>query len=148
MKTIGVRMMLAGLLVFIISAAMFAQSPRNYQDGTVWSVTFVKVKPNMDNDYLNGLKTTWNAVSQEAVKEGLILSYKILQGPASNPQDFDILLMQEFKNFASLDGNEDKWEAIEKKIVGGEEAMKTLNQSRVNMREIFGQKLMREVVYK
>lgn len=110
----------------------------------------MKTKANMSIEYLNGLKSNWKAIHDEAVAQGLILSYKILDGAAANPDDFDIMLMVESKNMASLEGNEEKWDAIRKKIMGekAEEAMKTVNQARVDVREIYGAKLMREVVYK
>ncbi len=147
MKTIHVRILFTVALLLAMSTSIFAQTTKAYKDGTVWSVTFVKLKANMGDEYLKGLKTTWNAVSAEGVKQGLLVSYKILQGSASNPDDFDVILMQEYKSLAAMEGNDDKWDAIEKKIVGGEDAMKTLNQNRVSMREIYGHKLMREVIY-
>ena len=56
--------------------------------------------------------------------------------------------MTEYKNLAAMEGTEDKWDAIEKKIVGGADAAKKLNESRVSMRTIYGNKLVREVIYK
>ena len=102
----------------------------------------------MGQDYLNNLKTTWKAVHDEALKQGLILSYKILDGEAANPQDFDILLLVEYKNLASMEGQEDKWDALYKKTIGDEATMKQLRENRVSMRTIYGGKLMREIVYK
>ena len=78
----------------------------------------------------------------------MIVSYKILQGTAANPEDWDVMLMTEYKSMAAMEGQEEKWEAISKKVIGGEEAMKKLNESRVSMRTIYGGKLLREVVYK
>ncbi len=56
--------------------------------------------------------------------------------------------MTEYKNLASMEGQDDKWDAIFKKIVGNEDAQKKLSESRVSMRTIYGEKLMREVNYK
>ncbi|HTX88927.1 MAG TPA: hypothetical protein VMC08_08065 [Bacteroidales bacterium] len=147
MKPVQIRILWSVILLLALSTVTVAQSMRQYKDGNVWSVTFVKLKANMGEDYLNGLKNTWGAVSAEGVKQGLLVSYKILQGFASSPDDWDVMLIQEYKNLGAMEGNEDKWDAIEKKIVGGEDAMKTLNQNRVNMREIYGHKILREVVY-
>ena len=36
------------------------------------------------------------------------MDYKILLGDCSNPQDFDVLLMVEFKNMAAFDGLREK----------------------------------------
>jgi hypothetical protein len=101
----------------------------------------------MSRDYLNSLKTTWKAVQDEAIKQGLILSYKVFDGNASNPDDWQIMLMVEFKNLASMEGNEEKWDAIQKKVVGSEEDQKKLREMRLNMRTMYGTKTMREIVY-
>jgi hypothetical protein len=135
------------LLVITFSVSSFAQD-RTYKDGSAWTVSFVQVKNGMGRDYINSLKTTWKAVQDEAVKQGLILSYKILEGTASNPDDWQIMLMVEYKNLASMEGNEAKWDAMQAKVVGNEEDQKKLREIRVNMRTMYGTKLMREVVYK
>lgn len=135
------------LLVVVFSAGSIAQD-RTFKDGSAWTVSFIQVKNGMGQDYLNSLKTTWKSVQDEAIKQGLILSYKILEGTASNPDDWQIMLMVEYKNLASMEGNEDKWDAIQKKVVGSEEDQKKLREIRVNMRTMYGTKLMREVVYK
>lgn len=136
------------LLVVLMTAVTttFAQD-RGYKHGSVWNVGFIKTGPNMSQDYIRSLKTTWKAVNDEAIKQGLILSYKILEGAAANPDDWNILLMQEYKNLGSMDGTEDKWDAIEKKVVGNDDAQKKLNETRVNIRTIYGGKMLREIIY-
>lgn len=134
------------MVILTISMSTFAQK-REFKDGTVWSVGFIKVSANMGVDYLNSLKTSWKAVHDEAIKQGLCLSYKILDGSAANPDDWNIMLMTEFKNMASMEGQEDKWQAIEMKVLGSEDNMKKLNETRVSMRSIYGTKLLREVIY-
>ena len=139
------------IMLLVIAMTMGMRSiaqDRTYKEGSVWNIQFVRTNAGQGVDYLNSLKTTWKAVQDEALKQGLILSYKILDGEAANSQDFDILLMTEFKNLASMEGMEDKWDAISKKVVGDMAAMKTLRDSRVSMRTINGGKLMREIVYK
>ena len=130
----------------LLCSRTFAQE-KAYKDGSVWAVSFVKVNSNMGDEYLKNLKNTWNAVHTEAVKQGLILSFKVLSGKAANPEDWDIMLMSEYKNLASVEANKDKWDVIYKNVVGDEAAMKKLNESRSSMRTIFGDKLLREVVY-
>jgi len=134
-------------LAIVFSLNSFAQD-RTYKNGSAWAVSFIQVKNGMGRDYLNSLKTTWKAVQDEAIKQGLILSYKVLEGQASNPDDWQIMLMIEYKNLASMEGNEDKWDAIQAKLVGNEEDQKKLRDLRVNMRTMYGTKLMREVIYK
>ncbi|NVO19969.1 MAG: hypothetical protein HXX13_09725 [Bacteroidetes bacterium] len=145
MKKVYILILL--LSVILCNSKLQAQE-KNYKEGSTWSVSFVKANANMGKDYLNSLKGTWKAVHDEAVKEGIIVSYKILSGMASNPEDWDIMLMVEYKSLASIEGNDDKWDAIYKNIVGNDESMKKLNETRANMRSIYGGKLLREIIYK
>jgi hypothetical protein len=145
MKTAIKIMLMAVILAF--STASFAQT-RNYKDGSAWQVSQIKSEAGQGVSYLNSLKTTWKSVMDEAKTQGLILSYKILSGTSSNPDDWDIMLMVEYKNLAAMEGNDEKWEAISAKVVGNEDAQGKLRDSRVKMRSIYGAKLLREVVYK
>jgi hypothetical protein len=145
MKSVITLLLVAFACTF--SSTLIAQD-KSYKDGSVWQVGFIKVGANMTVEYLNNLKSNWKATHDEAVKQGLIVSYKILQGTAANPEDWDIMLMTEFKSLAAMEGSDEKWQAISKNIIGGEEAMKKLNESRVSMRTIYGGKLLKEVVYK
>jgi hypothetical protein len=147
MKTMKITLIIAIAMLVTVSFT-YAQSSKVYKDGSVWTVAFVKLKANMGDEYLTSLKTTWKATQEEAVKQGLIVSYKILSGVAANPEDWDIMLMVEYKNMAAMEGNDDKWDAIEKKVIGGAEAMKTINTNRVNVRDIYGGKLLHEIIYK
>lgn len=144
MKTTVRIAILFVLLTF--SLASFAQE-KVYKDGPVWIVSFIKTNTGMTDQYIKDLKNTWKAVNDEALKEGLILSYKILSGVNSNPQDFDMMLLVEYKNLASLEGADDKWDGIMQKLIGNDEAMAKLMATRVNTRTIFGEKVFREIVY-
>jgi hypothetical protein len=145
MKT-SIKIMLVAI-VFAIAGSASAQT-RLYKEGSVWAASFIKTNAGMGEDYLNSLKTTWKAVHDEAIKQGLVVSYKILDGEAANPEDWNILLLVEYKNLASMEGTDDKWDAIYKKVIGDEAASKQLRDNRVSMRTIYGGKLLREIVYK
>ena len=134
------------VLIISLGAKSFAQD-RSYKDGTVWTMSFIKVNPGQDETYLNSLKTSWKAVHDEGIKQGLIVSYKILAGNAASPDDWNLVLMVEYKKLASMEGNDDKWDAIQATILPPED-MKKLMESRVAVRTIYGDKLLREVVYK
>lgn len=56
--------------------------------------------------------------------------------------------MIEFKNMSSLDNVDEKFRAIDAKIYGTEEQQKNLIVKRIDIREIFGDKLMRELILK
>ena len=143
-------------LIVIACAALFAawaglcsaQSDAPYTEGTVWNVTMVKVKPGLGDQYLKGLAKTFKGSLDEAKKQNLIISYKVLLGDAATPQDFNILLMVESKNMAALDNAREKLDPITKKIEGSVEEQEKISTKRLEIREIMGDKLMREVTLK
>ena len=124
------------------------QSDAPYTEGSVWNVTMVKTKPGMDDQYLKGLATTFKGNLDEAKKQKLIISYKILIGSAATPNDFNILLMVESKDMAALDNGREKFDPIAKKIEGSVEEQEKTMVKRLDIREIVGDKLMREVTLK
>src|SRR5882724_2135159 len=126
----------------------FAQSDAPYTEGTVWNITMVKVKPGLGDQYLKGLAKTLKGTLDEAKKQNLIISYKILFGDASTPQDFNILVMVESKNMAALDNAREKFDPIAKKVVGSTEEQEKTATQRLEIREIMGGKLMREITLK
>ena len=140
----------------LVASATFAHaqgmssgsSSAPYTEGTVWNITMVKTKPGLDDDYLKGIAQTFKGVIEEEKKQGLVMDYKVLLGDASDRNDFNILLMIEFKNMAAFDGLREKTDAIMTKVMGGEDAQRQLAVKRLDVREILGTKTMREVTLK
>src|SRR5215469_7117474 len=105
--------LIASFAVFVgFSGLCFAQSDAPYTEGTVWNITMVKTKPGLGDQYLKGLAKTLKGTLDEAKKQNLIVSYKVLLGDAATPQDFNILIMVESKNMAALDNAREKFDPI------------------------------------
>jgi hypothetical protein len=130
------------------SAKAATQSAAPYTEGAVWQITMVKTKPGMGDDYLKSLAKTFKAANDEAKKQGIITDYKILSGDAATTQDFDLLLMVEYPNMAAMDGLREKTEPIVDKILGTEDQQRQVAVKRVEIRDIMGDKLMREITLK
>ena len=135
-------------LSLIIASLCSAQSDAPYTEGPVWNVTMVKAKPGMGDEYLKSLAKTLKLSLDEAKKQNLIVDYKILLGDASTPQDFNILLMVESKNMAALDNGREKFDPIARKTVGTTDQQQAIQVKRLDIREIMGTKLMREITLK
>ena len=119
-----------------------------YTEGSVWELTMVRTKPGMDDDYLKNLAQAYKSTSEEAKKQGIIMDYKILLGDPANKEDFNILLMVEYKNMAAFDGLRQKTDPIAQKMIGGEEQLRQGSMKRMELREILGAKTMREITLK
>ena len=131
-----------------IASLCSAQSDAPFTEGSVWNITMVKVKPGLGDQYLKGLAKTLKGTLDEAKKQNFIISYKILLGDAATPQDFNILVMVESKNMAALDDAREKFDPIAKKVVGSTEEQEKTAVQRLEIREITGNKLMREITLK
>jgi hypothetical protein len=139
------------LLILSIAASTGlcrAQSDAPYTEGPVWTITMVKAKYGMGDDYLKGLAKSFKGTLDEARKQGLVMDYKILLGDAATSQDFNILLMVESKNMAALDNARDKFDPIARKIEGTPDQQRATATQRLEIREIVGDKVMREVTLK
>jgi hypothetical protein len=119
-----------------------------YTEGSVWSIGFVKTVPGMTNDYYRNLADNWLKMNEAAKKEGLVLSYKVLYGSAANTEDWDIMLMIEYKNMAAMDGMAEKMEALSGKLLGSQDTRRVGAVKRNEIREILGGKLVREIILK
>jgi len=105
------------VLVFALGTITVAQE-KPYTLGSVWSLTFVKTVGIGGPEYVKNLAANWKKVQDEAINQGLVLSYKVLWGEAANEDDWDMLLMVEYKNYAAFDTPEETWDNIVKQVIG------------------------------
>jgi hypothetical protein len=119
-----------------------------YTEGPVWTLTMVKTKTGLSDEYLKQITGTVKPVYDEEKKQKIILDYKILEGDAMGPQDFNLLILVEYPNMAALDGLRDKMDPIVEKVMGSEEQRRDTAVKRLDIREILGTKTMREITLK
>ena len=108
----------------------------------------VKTKPGMGDDYLKALAKIFKTTNDEAKKQGIITDYKILIGDAATQQDYDMLLMIEYPNMAAVDGLRDKTDPLAAKLIGNDDQQRQMAVKRLEIREIMGDKTMREITLK
>src|SRR5271169_1461257 len=120
---------------------------RPFHDGPVWDITFVKAKPGVGLNYMNYLATEWKTEHEALKKAGLILNYMVIETEAHSPTDFDLMLMTEYKDLATMEANQDKEEAVVNQALNSnDQKMIAGYQERANWREIIGDRLAREVI--
>ena len=79
------------------------------------------MKPGMETAYLNYLAGPWKANQEAAKKEGLILSYKVVGAEGHSPTDWNLMLMTEYKDLATMEAKEGKRATPSRKMVGNDE---------------------------
>jgi hypothetical protein len=107
------------------------------------------VKPNQMDAYLSSLRQSTKPLVEEQKKAGVVMDYKIfLKETKNTPEDWDICVAIEYKNFAAMDGLTAKGEAARDKILGGKQAAQQLGEKRAEIREIISSELMQEIFLK
>jgi hypothetical protein len=119
-----------------------------YTEGSVWTLTMIKTKAGLDDEYLKQISGTVKPVYAEEKRQKIILDYKIFEGDATGSHDFNILILVEYPNMAALDGLRDKVDPILAKVMGSEDQRRDLAVKRLDIREILGTKTMREITLK
>ncbi len=141
---LGVLSTLAAVLATVLPAESRAQD-HPYTEGTVWQVTYVKTAPGHYEDYLRDLANGWKRVNDAAIQAGHVLSYKILAAPASNRDDWDLMLLVEVPNMAALDDGFAKFDPIVAQVFGSLPESQQATVRRSELRTILGDKVAREI---
>ena len=140
---------ICGLLIMMVLAvpAVFAQE--HYTEGPVWRVQLIRVKPTKMDAYLTSLRQSTKPLIEEQKKQGLITDYKVfLKQTKNNPEDWDICVAIQYKNWAALDGATAKGEALRDKVIGGKQPALELGEKRAEIREIISSDLLQEIMMK
>jgi len=115
---------------------------RNYNDGPVVNVAAIRTVDGHFDDYMQWLASTWKKQEEAAKKSGLILSYRVLVVEARGPNDPDIYLVTEFKNWAALDGLGAKLDAVSAQVEGSVEKASQSEVARGKIRTVLGSQTM------
>jgi len=144
LRLVAVTMLCGGMAAPMTAVAQ----DKPYAEGTVWAVTFIRVKPGMFDVYMRDLLPQRKKIDEEAKKQGLVISSHILTGNSMGHDDWDVMILDEYKNWAALDGLSAKYDAIAAKIIGSEDKQVQIMTKRGDVREIIGNKVMQELVVK
>lgn len=120
---------------------------RNFRDGSVWVMTYIRTHSGQDLAYLNALQDVWKKQMDELKKQGVILSYKALQTNAARIEDYNVLLMLEYKDIRTWETNAEKQAVILQGIARENSASWQILQDD-KVREFYGNNMGREIVFK
>jgi hypothetical protein len=142
------------VLVLTAGAQISLADLEPYEDydtsDAVWSLTTIKVAANMDDAYLEAIKSAWAAGNDVAIKLGQIEEYAILRSDLPQSGEFNLILIVKYKNTADLAPNREKYAAwIEE---WGDARIDSwaefADKDIAGMRQITGNYLMREITLK
>ena len=122
----------AGVVLSFGSLATVAYADgRDYNDGPVQNVSFIRTVDGHFDDYMHWLATTYKKQQEAAKAAGLITSYQVLVAQPHNPQDADIILITEY-HLGS------KFDQVLAKVEGSVDAANKAEADRSKIRTVMG----------
>ena len=129
---------MAAVLSFGSLATVAYADGRDYNDGPVQNVSFIRTVDGHFDDYMHWLATTYKKQQEAAKAAGLITGYQVLIGQPHGPQDPDVILITVYKNWAALDHLGGKFEQVLAKVEGSVDAANKAQADRAKIRTVMG----------
>jgi hypothetical protein len=146
MKVNCIRVFFVAAMLLLVSGVSMAQSvKRPFHDGSVWQIAYIKMRPGMETAYLNYIATDWKNQQEALKKAGIILSYKVITSEPHNPGDFNIILMTEYKDLATMEANQQKADDLAQTMGTDAQQMEGYRK-RLEIREVLGSRRSREII--
>ena len=124
-----------------------ARDERQYADGPVTDVTYIRIEYGRFEEYIDWLNSTWKPTVEASRKAGLIIDYKVCTAIPKSADQPNIFLMLTYKNMAALDKGVEL-EAVAKEVIGSTEVQNKARVGRNEYRKILGGELIRELILK
>ena len=121
---------------------------RDYNDGPVVNSYYIRTIDGHFDDYMHWLATTYKKEQEAAKAAGLITNWRVFIVEARTPQDPDIILVTEYKNWAALDHLGGKLDEVSTKIEGSVEAADKSEVDRGKIRTVLGSRTSQEAILK
>ena len=149
MKIPSHKLILSIGILFLTGFAMQVNAqPKPWTKGHVFIISMKKILPGQSEAYVSDLKNNYKLIYDEAIKEGLLISYRMFMGQSSTSNDFNFMVLYEYADANSAYGNDDKWGAIRQKVTTTDAAFQAVETLRTTQRIILGEKTMDEIFFK
>jgi hypothetical protein len=145
--TQGICAAAALLALTSLTSPAFADG-RDWNDGPVVNVASIRTVDGHFDDYMRWLSTTYKKQQEAAKKAGLITGYRVFVVEPRGPNDPDVLLVTEFKNWAALDHLGSKLDGVSVQIEGSLEKADQSEVDRAKIRTVLGSRTQQEALLK
>ena len=142
MKILNRFAAIAALTALACTSVVVVADDHGYTEGVIVNVARIRTVDGKFDDYMRWLSTTWKPQQEAAKKAGYLLSYEVISVEPRTPDDPDLLLLTRFKNWAALDGSNDKADLITKQMGSTPEAENKAQVARSSIRRVLGSSTM------
>ena len=108
----------AALVVMASGCGVALADDHAYTEGPVVSMGGIRTVDGRFDEYMKYLGGSWKQEMEAAKKAGLILDYKVIMVEPRGVDDPDLYLVITYKNWATMDGFEAKFDAVIKQFEG------------------------------
>lgn len=135
------------LLIFSTQAMAQLEPWEDYDvSKELWSITTVNVHPNMDDDYLEGIRETWVASNRVAKELGHIEDFAIYRSQLPQSGHANLFLVVKFADSSQLEPNKARYdEFMEAWGEANRDKTRKVVKNYPSMREITGEYLVRKI---
>ncbi len=138
-----------GALLSLASLSTIALADgRDYNDGPVINVASIRTVDGHFDDYMHWLATSYKKQQDAAKKAGLITAWRVIVIEARGPNEPDVLLVTEYKNWAALDGLGGKFDAVLTQTEGSVDKANQSEADRSKIRTVLGSRTQQEALLK
>ena len=136
------------LAVSSLSLNAHAQDVRQYSDGPVTELAYVRVEYGHFEEYIDWLNSTWKPTMETTKKAGLIIDYKVFGLTPKSLDQPNIILWITYKNAAAALDKGVELEDVAKKVIGSTEFQNKARVGRNDYRKVLGNEYIRELILK
>lgn len=147
MKHSAALAVFACALIFSVPAAA-QDNDRNWENGNVIATTQVHTEPGMFNAYINDLKGLWRVFLEQQIKDGNVVSYRMLVNSFARDEEPNLILITEYPNWAAFDLSNEYFEELTVKLQGSLDNSRQANLDRGKLRRLGGNSVYQEIKFK
>ncbi|HXJ17012.1 MAG TPA: hypothetical protein VNM68_07415 [Candidatus Polarisedimenticolia bacterium] len=134
------------LAISAVSLDARAQDVRQYTDGPVTELDYIRVEYGRFEEYVDWLNSTWKPTMEAMKKAGLIIDYKVVRATPKTPDQPNMILMITFKDGAAALDKRVEQEEVAKKVIGSTEFQNKARVGRNEYRKVLGTEYVRELI--
>ena len=119
-----------------------------YDEGPVWQIMTFRAPPGMVEKRLQNNAKVWKHQLELAKEMGFMTDYKVLTKWSSSPDDWNIMVVEIFPNWAAYDTFWENWNKVDEQTVYKKEFQEIMAQMEPTGTEFLGTVFAREIYLK
>ncbi len=142
------------MLAILACASMYSlpanaqDNERNWDNGNVIATSQVYTEPGMFNAYINDLRGLWRVFLDQQIKDGNVVSYRMLVNSFARDGEPDLILITEHPNWAAFDLSNEYYEELTEKLQGSLDSARDASIDRGKLRRLGGNSVYQEIKFK